>query len=1069
MANFIEAIFHLEKRELKRLARVADSVMALDEKMTALSDEQLRAKTEEYKKYLAEATNDEEKDRRLEEIKIEAFAVAREAAWRTLKQKPFKVQIIGSLVLNGGNIAEMRTGEGKTLTATMAVYLNALKGEGVHVITVNEYLAARDAEWMGQVYRFLGLTVGVNLASKTTAEKREAYLCDITYTTNSELGFDYLRDNMATQMSGRVLRGLKFCIVDEADSVLVDESRTPLIISGGKKSSASQYQVADRFVKMLRKEKDFTVDIKTKTASLTDSGNDKAEKMFGIRNLYDPENQDLVHRIHQALKANYIMARDVEYMVDAEHQIQLIDQFTGRVMKGREYNDGLQQAIQAKEGVEIKQETVVMATITYQNFFRLYKKCAGMTGTAKTAEEEFEKIYNMKVIVIPTNRPIQRIDDDDHIYGTHKAKLAGLVDEVRARHEKGQPVLIGTSSVESNEEISALLTAAGLPHEVLNAKNAAREAEIISHAGEKGAITLATNMAGRGTDIKLGEGVKELGGLCVLDTERHESRRIDNQLRGRSGRQGDPGYSRFYVSFDDELMRRFVPDNIRETFQKQLGDDHLENRMIQNVVTNAQKQIEGRNFDTRKNLLDYDDVLAKQRQIVYTRRDNIMLAGDITEMVHGFFVETGKHLAKKAVMQGRDEGLINAEELKRLVEPSFVDEGSFPYKAYEEATVEEGGEDLGEFLYQRYLQRRKEWTEEQADYIERNVSLSVIDRNWTKHIDTMSHLRDGIGLRSYAQTNPLQDYVNEGYALFREMNENIAVDCVYNFMRVRINKQEPQQEQPQGETAKAENSGNVVDAQANQPRPAQQPQEAPKQPETPDEDDVVASHHKVAKDLRETIRVIPSTVKTIRDFFANCGRALATRVAKEDVVDVEALKGMLEPNFIEAGSFVPADYEGLNIADAAKKLNDTFYAKYLQRRKQWTPEQADFVERSVVMQVIDRDWEQHHKNLLRYKESMLASGQEDAQERYVKEGTPLVSLLVDAISVDVVVNLLRVQLEIRPAPGAANPEQKPANPEQNPAKAEDNVQKPAEEAEVKAEEKPAESAPETKVEEENKE
>ena len=825
MANFIEAIFHLEKRELKKLEREAERVMALEPEISALTDDQLREKTEEFKNYLRSSANDEEKDRRAEEIKLKAFAVAREAAWRTLKQKPFKVQIIGSLVLNGGNIAEMRTGEGKTLTATMAVYHNALRGDGVHVITVNEYLAARDAEWMGQVYRFLGLTVDVNLASKTTAEKRAAYLCDITYTTNSELGFDYLRDNMATSMNGRVLRGLNFCIVDEADSVLIDESRTPLIISGGQKASASQYQVADRFVKMLRAEVDYTIDVKTKSCNLTDSGHDKAERMFGIRNLYDPENQDLVHRIFQALKANYIMSRDVEYMVDSERQIQLIDQFTGRIMKGREYNDGLQQAIQAKEGVEIKQETVVMATITYQNFFRLYKKLSGMTGTAKTEEEEFEKIYNMKVIVIPTNRPVIRKDDDDYIYGNHDAKLKGLVEEVKARHEKKQPVLIGTSSVESNEEVSALLTAAGIPHEVLNAKNQAREAEIISHAGELGAVTLATNMAGRGTDIKLGEGVRELGGLCVLGTERHESRRIDNQLRGRAGRQGDPGYSRFYVSFDDDLIRRFVNDNIRETFKKQLGDEHWENRMIQNVVTNAQKQIEGRNFDTRKNLLDYDDVLAKQRQIIYTRRDNIMLAGDITDMVHDFFIETGKNLAKKAVTPGRDEGLINAEQLRKMVEPSFVPEGTFPYKAYDEASVEEGGEDLGEFLYQAYLNRRKEWTAEQADYVERNVSLSCIDRNWTKHIDTMSHLRDGISLRSYAHTNPLQDYVNEGYALFREMNETVATDCAFNLMRVRLVKREDQAQQ-EGETAKAEASGDVKNVE---------PTEKPAQEEKPEE------------------------------------------------------------------------------------------------------------------------------------------------------------------------------------------------------------------------------------------
>ncbi len=787
MANFIEAIFHLEKRELNRYAREADRVMSYEKEFRALTDDELRAKTAEFQEKLKNGAS-------LNDIKYEAFAVAREGAWRTIHQFPFKVQIIGALVLNDGNVAEMRTGEGKTLTATMAVYLNALTGDGVHVVTVNEYLAARDADWMGNIYRFLGLTVGVNLASKTSSEKKEAYLCDITYTTNSELGFDYLRDNMTQSVSGRVLRGLKYAVVDEADSILIDESRTPLIISGGQRAAASQYMVADRFVKMLRPEVDFTTDIKTKTCNLTDSGNDKAEKMFGIRNLYDPENQDLVHRIHQALKANYVMHRDVEYMVDKERQVQLIDQFTGRIMKGREYNDGLQQAIQAKEGVEIKQETTVLATITYQNFFRLYKKVSGMTGTAKTEEEEFEKIYNMKVITIPTNRPIQRIDDMDYIYGTHKAKLKGLVEEVKARHEKGQPVLIGTVSVESNEEISALLTQAGIPHEVLNAKNQAREAEIISHAGEKGAVTLATNMAGRGTDIKLGEGVKELGGLCVLGTERHESRRIDNQLRGRSGRQGDPGYSRFYVSFEDELMRRFVDDKRREFFIKQLGEDHLENKIIQNVVTNAQKQIEGRNFDTRKNLLDYDDVLAKQRQIIYDRRDSIMLAGDINELVHTFFKDTGAFLAKKAVAASKDEGLIDGETLKKLVEPSFVKEGTFPAKAYDEATVEEGGEDLGEFLYSNYLEKRKTWPEEQADRVERQISLSVIDRNWTKHIDTMAHLREGIGLRSYAQTNPLQDYVNEGYSLFREMNQNIAVDCVFNFMNVQLQIQKEPEE-----------------------------------------------------------------------------------------------------------------------------------------------------------------------------------------------------------------------------------------------------------------------------------
>jgi preprotein translocase subunit SecA len=818
VANFIEKIFHLEQRELSKYAREADEVLKYEEPIGKLTDDELRAKTKSFQDALKNGST-------IQDIKYEAFAVAREAAWRTLHQKPFKVQIMGALVLNNGDVAEMKTGEGKTLTATMAVYLNALTGEGVHVVTVNEYLAARDADWMGQIYRFLGLTVGVNLAAKSPSEKREAYLCDITYTTNSELGFDYLRDNMAPDLNSRVLRGLYYTVVDEADSILIDESRTPLIISGGNRAPASQYQVADRFVKYLKKDVDFEIDVKDKTCSLTESGNDKAEKMFGIRNLYDPENSDLVHRIHQALKANYIMARDVEYMVDAEHKIQLIDQFTGRIMPGREYNDGLQQAIQAKEGVEIKQETVVLATITYQNFFRLYKKLCGMTGTAKTEEEEFGTIYNMKVVCIPTNKPVVRNDDTDLIFGTHDAKLKALVDAVKEKHEKGQPVLIGTVSVESNEEISALLTAAGVPHEVLNAKNQAREAEIISHAGEKGSVTLATNMAGRGTDIKLGEGVRELGGLCVFGTERHEARRIDNQLRGRAGRQGDPGYSRFFVSFDDELMRRFAPDNIRQMFQNNLQGDSYENKMLTNAVTNAQKQIEGKNFDIRKNLKDYDDVLAKQRQIIYDKRDSILKAGDIVNMIHDFFVSAGKNIAKRAIDPNNAEGIISGEMLKRLIEPKFLPEGTLNVAAYDGAPADEAGEDLGELLYAAYLEKRKTWSVTEADMVERQISLSVIDRNWQKHIDTMSHLREGISLRSYAQTNPLQDYVNEGYSLFREMNDTVALDTAFNLMNVRIIRKAPEEVPPAGqvppEGAAAPDPSKVVEAQAT-------PKEAPK-------------------------------------------------------------------------------------------------------------------------------------------------------------------------------------------------------------------------------------------------
>lgn len=637
--SFIEKLFRFDQRALKKIKKESDQVIAYESQMAALTDDELKAKTPYFKEKLANGAT-------LDDIKYEAFAVAREAAKRVLGQFPFPVQIQGALVLNQGDVAEMRTGEGKTLTATMAVYLNALEGKGVHVVTVNEYLAARDADWMGQIYRWLGLTVGINLREKTTSEKREAYNCDITYTTNSELGFDYLRDNMAQSVDGRVLRGLNFCVVDEADSILIDESRTPLIISGGSKTQSSAYKSADWFVKMLKRDRDFVVDIKDKTINLTDHGNELAQRQFGIPNLYDPQYQELVHRIYQALKANYIFTKNVEYMVDQDGEIQLIDQFTGRILKGREYSDGLQQAIQAKENVKIKEETVTMATITYQNFFRLYKKCAGMTGTAKTEEEEFRKIYNMRVVVIPTNKPIQRVDAVDMIFGTKDAKFKALVEEVKKRHEKGQPILIGTVSVEMSEYISGLLDKANLPHEVLNAKNHAREAAIIEHAGEKGAITIATNMAGRGTDIKINDEVKALGGLCVFGTERHESRRIDNQLRGRSGRQGDPGYSCFYVSFEDDLMMRFVPENFRKYFLK-LGDEAIQMPMASKMITDAQTRIEGQNFDTRKSLLDYDDVMRQQREIMYKKRDKVLFTDEIHEMIQEFFMTAGKAIAKK--------------------------------------------------------------------------------------------------------------------------------------------------------------------------------------------------------------------------------------------------------------------------------------------------------------------------------------------------------------------------------------------------------------------------------------
>ena len=813
-----------DKMAIKNYSKIADKVIALEDSMKALSDEELRAKTDYFKNRLKNGET-------LEDIKVEAFAVAREAARRTINEFPYKVQIIGSLALHSGDVAEMKTGEGKTLTATMAVYLNALAGNGVHVVTVNEYLSERDANWMGQIYRFLGLTVGVNLRVKTTSEKREAYLCDITYTTNSELGFDYLRDNMATDMQHRVLRGLNFCIVDEADSILIDESRTPLIISGGARASASQYTVADRFVKALKKNVDFEIDVKEKTVNLTDDGNKKADRMFGIKNLYDPEYADLVHRIHNALRANYIMARDVDYLVDGEGQIQIIDQFTGRVLPGREWSDGLHQAVQAKENVEIKQETVTMATITYQNFFRLYKKMAGMTGTAKTEEEEFRKIYNMRVVCVPTNRPIQRVDAIDYVYAHKGPKLAALVKEVKARHDLGQPILIGTVSVESSEEISALLSQAGLAHEMLNAKNHAREAEIIKDAGKKGSITLATNMAGRGTDIKIDDevrnleksldpkvvaelaeqGITNLSGLCVFGTERHESRRIDNQLRGRSGRQGDPGFSRFYVSFDDELLVRFAADRLRDYIEKTCGDEALEAKMVTSAITNAQKRIEGQNFDTRKSLLDYDDVLAKQRQIVYDKRDRIIEGKDITDIVDEVFKTTGNFLASKAVPVGNTDKVISGELLIKEVEPRFLPAGSLKASLYDEAYVDDVGPDLGEVIYDRYLEKKKEWPEELQGQVERNFILRCMDQNWTKHIDAMARLREGIHLRSYANVNPLQDYVNEGYKMFREMLDISSVDAVLNLVNVKIERKPV--EQPAEE--------NVVDAEAEPKKDAE--------------------------------------------------------------------------------------------------------------------------------------------------------------------------------------------------------------------------------------------------------
>lgn len=807
MGNVIDKIFRVDQRILNKYRKQAKKVMDLADDMAKLTDDELKHKTVEFKERLA-------KGQTLDDIKIEAFAVCREAAKRVLNMYPFEVQIIGGLVLHDGEIAEMKTGEGKTLTETMPTYLNALEGKGVHIVTVNEYLAQRDANEMGQIYRWLGLTTGVNLHALTNPEKKQAHACDVTYTINSELGFDYLRDNMAPTAEQRVLRPLNYVIVDEADSVLIDESRTPLIISGGSKFTATQYQVADRFCKMLRpstpvdeeyKNKhpeyvpdgDFEIDVKTKSVNLTDKGVDKAEQMFGIENLYAPQYQELVHRIHQALKANYIMTRDVEYLVDDEGEIQLIDQFTGRVLKGREYSDGLQQAIQAKENVKIKEETTTLATITYQNFFRLFKKLAGMTGTAKTEEEEFNKIYSMKVVCIPTNRPVIRKDLPDLVFANKEAKMKALVEEVKKVHATGQPILIGTPSVEASEEVAARLSKAGLSFEMINAKNHSREAEIVADAGKLNHITLATNMAGRGTDIKLTPETRELGGLYVFGFERHESRRIDNQLRGRSGRQGDPGTSRFFVSLDDELMVRFASDRLRNMFS-QFGDEPIEMRMLTNAITGAQKRIEGQNFDVRKSLLDYDDVLSKQRHIMYAKRDQILFAADIEDLLLEQFKDCGKALAKRATQKdgASNSDVIDGTALKNLATPRFLPDGSIKPQLWDETSVEDAAEDLTDLLLENYESKKIQW--DNPDLVkryERQICLRVIDRNWTQQIDNMTRFRESVSLRGYAQTNPLQDYVNEGWALFREMLEVISLEVVLNLMNLRVEKREEKKQE----------------------------------------------------------------------------------------------------------------------------------------------------------------------------------------------------------------------------------------------------------------------------------
>ncbi len=775
MATFLDKLFNYDKKRLKEIEKRAHEVDALASQMAGLSDEELKAKTPEFQARLKNGET-------LDDLLPEAFAVVREAAKRVIGEYPYLVQLMGGIVLHGGDIAEMKTGEGKTLTSVLPVYLNALDGRGVHVVTVNEYLAGRDADWMGQIHRFLGLTVGLNLRQLTPAQKRAAYNCDITYTTNAEVGFDYLRDNMVTRVEDRVLRPLNFALVDEVDSILVDESRTPLIISGGQKQTANLYLQADRFVKSLKADEDYEIDVKSKTVQLTDSGVTKAEKAFRVKNLYELDHTQLVHHISQALKANYIMMKDVEYVVDND-EIVIVDQFTGRLMKGRAYSDGLHQAIEAKEGVSIKQETTTLATITYQNFFRLYNKLAGMTGTAKTEEEEFLSIYNMRVMEIPTNRPVARIDYPDAIFGTKKAKFEALVNEVRECHEKGQPVLVGTIAVETSEFIAKMLKDQKIPHEVLNAKNHAREAEIIKKAGQKGSVTIATNMAGRGTDIKLGEGVRELGGLAVIGSERHESRRIDNQLRGRSGRQGDPGYSRFYVSVQDDLMVRFGSEKMESLFS-QLGDVPIESKVVTKSIGSAQKRVEGVNFDVRKTLLEYDDVLRQQREIIYEQRNFILDHDDVHSIVKDMFDRVVSNLvAAHTEHDGKEEHVNTAELLESLGKMGFHE--NLTETDLEGKSIPEISELCCKAAWDVY-ESKIEPIKVHVLPIEKTMVLKVIDRNWVDHIDTMSKLRDGIHLRSYAQSNPLQAYVSEGYQLFEDMMARIAQEVVTFCLNVRI-------------------------------------------------------------------------------------------------------------------------------------------------------------------------------------------------------------------------------------------------------------------------------------------
>ncbi|HEU5661311.1 TPA: SEC-C domain-containing protein [Streptococcus pneumoniae] len=827
MANILKTIIENDKGEIRRLEKMADKVFKYEDQMAALTDDQLKAKTVEFKERYQNGES-------LDSLLYEAFAVVREGAKRVLGLFPYKVQVMGGIVLHHGDVPEMRTGEGKTLTATMPVYLNALSGKGVHVVTVNEYLSERDATEMGELYSWLGLSVGINLATKSPMEKKEAYECDITYSTNSEIGFDYLRDNMVVRAENMVQRPLNYALVDEVDSILIDEARTPLIVSGANAvdsilideartplivsganavETSQLYHMADHYVKSLNKD-DYIIDVQSKTIGLSDSGIDRAESYFKLENLYDIENVALTHFIDNALRANYIMLLDIDYVVSEEQEILIVDQFTGRTMEGRRYSDGLHQAIEAKEGVPIQDETKTSASITYQNLFRMYKKLSGMTGTGKTEEEEFREIYNIRVIPIPTNRPVQRIDHSDLLYASIESKFKAVVEDVKARYQKGQPVLVGTVAVETSDYISKKLVAAGVPHEVLNAKNHYREAQIIMNAGQRGAVTIATNMAGRGTDIKLGEGVRELGGLCVIGTERHESRRIDNQLRGRSGRQGDPGESQFYLSLEDDLMKRFGSERLKGIFERlNMSEEAIESRMLTRQVEAAQKRVEGNNYDTRKQVLQYDDVMREQREIIYAQRYDVITADrDLAPEIQSMIKRTIERVVDghaRAKQDEKLEAILNFAKYNLLPEDSITmeDLSGLSDKAIKEE------------LFQRALkvydsQVSKLRDEEAVKEFQKVLILRVVDNKWTDHIDALDQLRNAVGLRGYAQNNPVVEYQAEGFRMFNDMIGSIEFDVTRLMMKAQIHEQErPQAERHISTTA----TRNIAAHQASMP------------------------------------------------------------------------------------------------------------------------------------------------------------------------------------------------------------------------------------------------------------